>query len=267
MVEVAVKKCNCIWWVIGTILAVILGVILYMHTLTLQKNLEIARQNMEAAKDSLRNYKTLYGEIAQKYANVITDKDSLAKLLEAQGKELVVYQEANTRLRIQLKEAQSYVVEVDENTLMSPLYNTYSDSGLIISIVDTVTFKRANIKSPWIAYNSPTIDALMYYRMIIFRDEQGLLTGSVETFSPYLKTTRLSTSIVDNYIPPACTDEFPKVFGLSIGGDSQSADIGMLLRLGAWAVSPSYKFMMKEYEDFDTSWYDRVHLNIVYFIW
>lgn len=267
MVEVATKKCNCIWWAVGAIVVVIAGVLLYMYTLTLQKNLEIARQNLAAANDSTRYYATQYGIFSQRYANVITEKDSLVGILRKQNRELVVYQEVTAQLRLQLHEAQSHVTQIDENTLMAPLYNTYSDPGLVVSIYDTVTLKRANLESPWIAYNSPSLEALMYYRMVIFRDEQGLLTGSVETLSPYLKATKLSTSIVDKYIPPSCTDEFPKLFGLSLGGDTQSADIGMLLRLGVWAVNPSYKFIMQEYDDFTPEWYDRLRLNIVYFVW
>jgi hypothetical protein len=267
MPDESTKKCNCIWWALGTLVIACLGVLLYMHVLTLQKNLEIARQNLAAAKDSVRYYQTQYGIFTQKYVRVITDKDSLAQLLEKQNRELVVYQEMNTRLLLQLKETQSHVTQIDENTLMSPIYNTYRDPGLVVNIYDTVTFRRANLEAPWVSYSKPTVEALMYYRMVIFKDEKGLLTGSVETFSPYLKATKLSTSIVDNYIPPSCTDEFPKVFGFSMGGSSQSVDLGIFLRVGSWGINPAYSFMMRSYEGFHPKAYDKLRLNIVKFIW
>lgn len=260
-------KNNCIWWAIGAIVIAGLGVLLYMHVLTLQKNLEIAHQNLAAANDSVRYYKTQYGIFTQKYARVITDRDSLAQLLEKQNRDLVVYQEMNTQLRLQLRETQSHVIQVDENTLMSPIYNTYNDPGLVVNIYDTVTFKRANPEAPWISFSKPSIEALMYYKMVIFRDEKGLLTGSVETFSPHLKATNLSTSIVDSYIPPPCTDESPQVFGVSMGGSSQSVDIGIFLRAGSWGLNPAYSFMMRSYEGFHPKAYDRLRLNIVKFIW
>jgi len=261
------KKGKCIWWVIGALVVAGLLVFVYLQLLSKQKELEIARQNLAASQDSLYYYKTEYGTISQKYAFIIDKNNVLAKELAAKNRELIVYQEATAQLQLRLDSALAHVIVIDSNHMSIPLYNVYSDSGLLVTLIDTVNLSRNDYKSPWYAYNRPQLEALMYYRMIIFRDEGGLITGSIETFSPYLKVTKLSTSIVDKYIPPSCTDEYPQIFGFSLGGSSQSADIGVFVRLGSWGINPGYSFFVQNHADFSPEWYDRVRLNIVKFIW
>lgn len=260
------KSCKCYWWVLGIVALLGIIFILYQYTLTLRKNAEIAQQNLLAAKDSTRVYKTLYGNLSERYVEVIGKNDSLVKMLKEKDQEIIVYQQVNASLHLQLEATQIPVQQISENSLRVPLYDTYSDSGLTLSFTDSLRLERANIHSPWVAYSSPSFDIDMYYHMMIFRNEEGIITGSIETFSPYLKVTKLSTFFSDKYIPPPCTDEFPKTFGFTVGGSANYFDAGIMTRIGSWLVNPSYIISTPKGVD-NPSWYDKIRLNIGYFIW
>jgi len=266
MAEEEKKSCNCLWWVIGIV--ILLGIIffLYQYTLSLQKAREIAEQNLAAANNKLAITKTDLGYLSERYVMISNANDSLRKVLEAKDQELIVYQEVNASLELELQSIKVPVIQTSPNKMSIPLYNTYADKGLTLSISDTINLSRANTDAPWFATSSPSIDAMIYYRMMIFRDEAGFISASVETLSPYLKVTKLSTSFTDKYIPPPCTDEFPSVLAFTLGGSVNYVDVGMLVRMGKWAVNPSYIFVMNNSLE-DPTWYDRLRLNLGYFVW
>jgi len=258
------KKSNPVWYILGTIAALVIGFFIYNHVVSLEKQLQTEKQNLAYANDSLRIARTDLGFISKKYANVISTNDSIVKVYEEQGKELAVLQQVNLQLTLEL-ESDTAAVDTSGGTLTAVFTNTQSDSGLILTLKDSVVFSKNYITNTWVGNNYPFIEASMWYNMVITRDEDGLLSGSLETFSPSLSASLLETKIVDNYVPPLPAMPGPSVFAITAGGSYYYANVGLLLRLGRWGFNPSYNLVVSD--NFNPSWYKRLDVRVAYFIW
>ncbi len=261
------KKSNPIWWVLGTVVLLVVGYFVWQHILGIRKDLQIEKQNFEYSQDSLRTSQTDMGFLSEKYLKIISDNDALVRAYEEQGNDLVILQNVNLQLIVQLESDTVEVIDTLGGTLTAVFENTQSDSGLILFWKDSVIFKQNLSTLKWSAVNFPEIDVLMWYNMIIYRDEDGLLSGSLETFSPYLKTSLLETKIVDDYVPSFSLAESPSIFAITVGGSYYYANIGLFLRLGKWAINPSYNFALSGIEENISSWYKKLDIKFVYFIW
>ncbi len=268
------KKSNPIWWILGTIAVIVVGYFVWVYIAGLKRDLQIEKQNVAWEHAKLETLQSEHGFLSEKYLKIISDNDSLVRAYEEQGKDLMILQNVNLQLHAQL-ESDTAIVIVDTSggafsgVLTSVFQNEYSDFGLTINLKDSVVFSQDLLTLRWSAINFPEFFVSMRYNMIIYRDEEGLLSGSLETFSPLLKASILETKIVDKYAAPLPLVPAPSIFAITVGGSYFYGNIGLLLRLGRWAFNPSYNLMLNTFdEDISLSmWYKMLDVRLIYFIW
>jgi len=256
-----------IWWILGVIGVIVIIFFIWQYVTDMQKALQIEKQNLAYAQDSLRTSQTDLGFIFEKYARVIDENDTLVQAYDRQGKDLVVLQNVNLQLTLQLEsDTASITIDTLRGVFTAVFENKQSDEGLIVFWKDSVIFYQYADTSKWAAINFPDINILMWYNMIIYRDKDGLLSGALETFSPSLKASLLETIIVDDYIPSLPPILPPSTFAITAGGSYYYANIGLFLRLGKWAVNPSYNFLLSNADVNGSPWYKRLDIRLAYFI-
>lgn len=258
---------KAIWYILGTVAVIAIAFFIWQYVVGVQKVLQIEKQNLVYAQDSLRISQTEVGFLSEKYVQIIDENDSLVQIYNDQGRDLIILQDVNLQLTLQLESDTVFVADTLDGVLTAVFENTQSDEGLIIFWKDSVIFYQDVATAKWQAENFPSISVLMWYNMIIYRDENGLLSGELETFSTSLNASLLETKIVDKYVPPLLPILPSSVFAITVGGSYYYANIGLFLRVGRWAINPSYNFALSGIEENISPWYKKLDIRLAYFVW
>jgi hypothetical protein len=217
-------------------------------------------QNLAATGDSLHTYQTTYGAVFANYAYVKSLNDSLKNVAFYKDKQIFIQQNTIASLEIKLKQSTTTVITSSDSIVGTTFYNTYKDSGLTAEIQDSVRFDRI-AERVWKGYNIPKIKALISLLQTVGRDKTGLMYGSVQTLSPYVKVTSLRTVVDDKYVAPPPEKHYDNLM-ISSSLDSYTLGLGLMLRLSRWYLGGQYLLITDGQNS--SSLFDKLRINVNY---
>lgn len=228
-----------------------------------KRQLVIMQWNKIAEQDSLHNYKTVNGVLAQKAAFIRHISDSLETQLSGTYQLLIAQQRLTARLTAKLNTSNVAVISDGDTVLYSVFTPTYIDSGVTFNVRDSVIFERK--RQAWSASNTLKFNLELRLKNTITRTAEGQFFGSVESFSPLITIGKVETVIDDQYIGNINIPKQYKVFvGVSISKYSVVGGLRYTNKRNQWGVG--YVLFSNTVISFG-AWYERLRLSYYYGIW
>jgi hypothetical protein len=229
---------------------------------SLENQLQIQTQNVKAAGDSVHILKTTNGELAYKYAFLQNSLDSLANDDYYKGKTIYTLQNTIAELQVKLQQSTINVVTKSDTAISGGFYNTYRDTGLYVELWDTVYFVRMSPLN-WAGTNKPAFSAQIKLQNTIGRNADGSFYGVVQTFSPLLTISNITTVVNDKYIQQEPAKK-PGTLAVGASLDNNTFSPGLRLNLSQWQVGAEYILISNSNLQLN-SFLDRLRINTYYF--
>jgi hypothetical protein len=228
----------------------------------LKNQMQIAEQNAKAADDSVHKLITTNGELAYKYAFLQNSLDSLTNDDFYKGKQIYSLQNTIADLKVQLQHSTITVITKSDTVVGGGFYNTYKDTGLSVELWDTVTFTRVSPLN-WVGTDNPSFSARIKLQHTVGRNADGSFYGAVQTFSPKLTITDVTTVVNDKYIPQT-TIKKPGTLAIGASLDNNTFAPGLRLNISQCQFGAEYILIGNRSIQLN-SFLDRLRVNTYYF--
>jgi hypothetical protein len=245
-----------IYIILGALSIIFVAWVIYFiyYNIDMQEKIAYEKKKMSKWSDSLRITQTELGAVYERHAKEVKLKDGIIAQLEYQ---LSISQNFQTQ--------ESVIVNETEDSLFAYHTNTYSDSGMVLSLKDSIWFWK---QEKWYSLKSTEFNLELFLDQEVGRDETGNFFGRVISKSKHIKIMGLNTKFSDLYNPPPPDEPefiYARNFGISTDVDIRAVAAGIVFGIKQHQLGAKYVIFSKDFPD-NLPWYEKLRFQYTFYL-